>query len=294
MYIINTIKFIISHPLNKNNKLIALNRFFKWQLSSFLNPYPIIYSFVEDTKMIIWKGLSGATGNLYCGLHEFQDMSFVLHCLRREDTFIDIGANIGSYTLLASGVIGTNTIAVEPIPATYKSLMNNICLNQLTELVSAINIGLGSEQGKLNFTKSLDTMNHIAKTSDKDVIEVPIDTLDNITHNKINTPCIIKIDVEGFETEVLKGADNILKNENTKAIIIELNGSGIIYGYDETAIHEKLILFGYKPFIYKPFERHLIPQNTFGTHNTIYIKDLEFVKQRLATSRKFKILDKEI
>lgn len=47
--------------------------------------------------------MTGATGNWYCGLQEYEDMSFVLHALRPGDLFVDVGANIGSYSILAAG-----------------------------------------------------------------------------------------------------------------------------------------------------------------------------------------------
>ena len=50
----------------------------------------------------------GATGNLFCGLHEIEDMGFVLHFLRSDDIFLDVGVNVGTYTVLAAGVAGSS------------------------------------------------------------------------------------------------------------------------------------------------------------------------------------------
>lgn len=47
--------------------------------------------------------MRGATGNVYVGLHEFESMGFVLHVLRSSSAFIDVGANVGAYTVLAAG-----------------------------------------------------------------------------------------------------------------------------------------------------------------------------------------------
>ena len=63
------------------------------------------------------------TGNIYCGLAKFADMAFVLHVLRAGDLFVDIGANAGAYTLLASSVTGAKTTCFEPAPATYARLL---------------------------------------------------------------------------------------------------------------------------------------------------------------------------
>ena len=65
------LKFIFTHPFNSENKLSGVLIFIKWQINCLLNPYPIIYQFTENSKLIITKGLAGATGNLYCGLMEF-------------------------------------------------------------------------------------------------------------------------------------------------------------------------------------------------------------------------------
>jgi len=293
MSLISSINFIINHPLNKDNKVKAVSRFIKWQLNNIINPYPIIYPFTDKSKLIIKKGMKGATGNLYCGLHEYQDMFFLLHFLKESDMFVDIGANIGSYTVLAAGHINAKTISIEPVPSTYSNLINNISINNIQNIVEALNIALGSEKGNISFTKTQDTSNHVATQFDKEVINVNVNTLDKILFDK-KVPALIKIDVEGFETEVLNGAAQTLIHDDLKAIIIELNGLGARYNYDETLIHKKLIDLGFKPHIYNPINRTLTEVKTFGSHNTIYIRDIDSVTERLKTSAKVKILEKTI
>jgi len=287
MLIFKILKLIVSHPLNKKRKINAVVRFVKWQINSKLNPYPIIFPFAEKSKLIIWKGLTGATGNLYCGLHEFQDMAFVLHFLRDSDTFIDIGANIGSYTILGASEVGAETISIEPIPDTFKILEENIIINKINNKVKSLNIGIGGKKGLLKFTKSLDTTNHVAKKDEKNTIDVPVEKFDDIIDLK--KPTLVKIDVEGFETEVINGMSNALANDNLKAIIIELNGAGKRYGYNDDDIHKKLLSHNFSAFKYEPFIRKLEKIERYGTHNTIYIKDLEFVKRRIITAKRIKV-----
>lgn len=281
------LKSIYTHPFNSNNKFGSIIRFIKWQINCKLNPYPIIYQFTENSKLVMWKGLTGATGNLYCGLLEFDDMGFLLHFLRDKDLFIDIGANVGAYTILASGEVGASTIAIEPIPSTFKNLIENININQIQEKVKALNIGLGSKKDILRFTQSMDTVNHVATENESDTINIEVQKLDTIILQK--KPLLIKIDVEGFETDVLEGSEEALKSEDLKAIIIELNGSGKRYGYDENLIHINLLNHGFKPYKYNPKTRKLLQIEQFGNHNTIYIKDFEFVMNRIKTSRKMSI-----
>lgn len=292
MSIKSTLKFILNHPLNKKNKSKALFRFLKWQVNASLNAYPVIYPYAEKSKLIIWKGLTGATGNLYCGLHDFEDMAFVLHFLRKEDLFIDIGANIGSYTLLSASEVGAETVSFEPIPQTFSSLKANITLNNIDNITKAFNIGLGSQKGILKFTTSLDTVNHVATERESGTIDVQIEKFDDIIN--LTKPTLIKIDVEGFETEVLKGMENALKSHNLKGIIIELNGSGKRYGYNEDDIHYKLLLNNFKPYFYSPFERKLSNADKISNLNTIYIKDITLAKERVLAAKKFRILDREL
>ena len=96
-----------------------------------------------NSKLIISKGQTGATGNYYNGLHEFNDMMFILHFLRIDEIFYDIGANIGVYTILASAEIGAKTYSIEPIPDTFNNLASNIIINNIQEKVYQLNVGVG-------------------------------------------------------------------------------------------------------------------------------------------------------
>lgn len=281
--IFNTLKYILNHPYNKHNKIAALSRFIKWQLVSRLVTYPMLYPLTENSLLVISKGQNAATANIYCGLMEFNDMGFLLHFLRSSDTFLDVGANVGVFSILASAEVGASAVSIEPIPKTYKILNKNISVNNLQNKVVTLNIGLGSEKGSLNFTESLDALNHVVFDSGKDTVNVQVDRLDDLPLKA--TPVLIKIDVEGYESDVLNGGEDLLNRNALKAIIIELNGSGKKYGYDDLQIHNSLLKKNFAPYAYDPYSRALIKLKTFGAHNTIYVRDLDFVIDRLKNGR---------
>lgn len=285
--ILGIIKKLITSPLSFNNKLKVILRFIKWQISQRIFQARIVYHFTENSKIFIKKGMTGATGNLYYGLDEFNDMGFLLHFLRKEDVFIDVGSNVGSYTILASAEIGAKTISIEPVPSTFDFLKNNISLNNISGLVEAHNIALGGRNGSIKFTTTQDTVNHVAINNEKDLIEVQVDTLDRVI-KEIN-PCLIKIDVEGYETEVLKGADVTLKNPSLMALIVELNGSGRRYGFSDNDIHQKLLNYGFNTYKYDPFSRSLFSVEVSHNQNIIYIRDVDFALQRVRAAKKIKI-----
>ena len=280
MKLLNTLSFIMNHPLNKKNKLGSLLCFIKWQLKSRLYKSKHIYKWVDKTNFIIKRGEHAMTGNLYCGLLEYEDMSFVLHSLKETDNFYDIGANVGSYTLLASGVKRCKSFCFEPIQSTFERLIDNVNLNKIQHLVDARNIGIGDRNEILSFTNDLNTTNRVCKGSDIDNIEnVDVIRLDD--NFKPSIPSIVKIDVEGFEDFVLKGGKNFFSSSNIIALIIELNGSGKIFNIEDDEIHKEILSFGFSPIRYAPFERRLTSLESYNSNgNTIYVKDIEAIQKR--------------
>ncbi|GAA4084476.1 FkbM family methyltransferase [Mucilaginibacter panaciglaebae] len=291
-----TLGFILAHPLAKRHIFKALWRLVTWQIQSAYNPSRFfIKSFIPPVRFYVSKGLTGITGNIYAGLHEFNEMAFLLHFLRDEDTFIDVGANVGAYTILASGVCGATSIALEPVNSTFDILLKNVELNQLNGNVTAVNAAAGSEMGVTRFTSANDTTNHVVaenETITSENIEVKLLTIDSLIQK--NIPQLAKIDVEGFESEVLKGMVNTLDADDLKAIIIELNGSGNRYGFNEADIHQNLLNKRFRPHLYDPFKRTLTETETFSTHNTIYCRDMEFVYHRIQTAAKISVLGEMI
>ena len=284
---IEILKFICRHPLNKDKKIIAIIRFLKWQISSRLWRGPLVYEWINDSRLIVSNGMTGATGNIYVGLMEYEDMSFLLHYLQEDDLFFDIGANVGVYTVLASKIKKARTVSIEPLPRTYERLSDNIAINRLNNVVSK-NIGLSHEQSKLYFTTDMDTMNGVATLIDSSTKEIDVDTLDNL-YIEYGAPKVIKIDVEGYETNVLKGGKKLLENENLEVIILELNGNGRKYGFDDDSIHNSLNQLGFNSFTYNPSDRKLIPLNKYGSYNTIYIRNsvLEDVSNKVMNAKAF-------
>jgi FkbM family methyltransferase len=289
------LRFITSHSLTKNQKIRTLLRFFRWQLNCVINPYPIIYPFVENSLLLIKKGQTAATGNLYVGLLEFNEMMFVLHFLRKEDLFIDVGANIGTYTILATKVIEAETIAFEPIKKTFDQLVLTVALNNINDKVTLYNLAIGEITSKVSMTCNNDTTNCISPIVDynqENTEIVMLETLDNLINNR--EPAIIKIDVEGYEKEVLKGALKILKKESLCAIIIETNFYPHIFSSISQDIYSIMNSFGFYPYQYNPFKRELFQSNNKKSNNTIFIRNSTFVESRICNARKIKVLNKHI
>ena len=96
-------RYFATHPLARDAPQRAWVRFASWQVRSRFRD-EILLQWVGGQRLAIKHGMAAATANIYVGLYEFADMMPALHFLRERDLFLDIGANVGTYTVLASGV----------------------------------------------------------------------------------------------------------------------------------------------------------------------------------------------
>lgn len=125
-----SIASFLVHPLWKGRRLVPFFRFLRLQIIFTLGETNICLPWFTGLWLPICKGDSGLTGNYYLGLHECRDMSFTAHLLKPGDLFVDVGANLGSYSLIASGLCKAQSIAFEPAPPpltkSYKKLLTQI------------------------------------------------------------------------------------------------------------------------------------------------------------------------
>jgi len=282
--ILSILKFIVLHPLNRGARLSAALKFIRYQIATRLFNSKFLVDWVDETKFLVSKGETGLTGNLYCGFMEFEEMSFFLHYLKQDDTFYDIGANVGAYTILASGVIKAKTISFEPLPSTFNRLIDQIKINRIDHLVEAKNNGVGDKIGNLEFTNNLNCMNKVnTDPNNSNVTKVDVITLDGCYVPTTNS--FIKIDVEGYEDFVLKGGAKFFSDKNVSALIIELNGSGKPFGVEDFDIHKTITSFGFQPISYDPFNRKVSPIEIYHKGgNTIYVRDVKSAQHRVASS----------
>lgn len=279
MGLLSTFKFILGHPLNRGARVAALARWFRWQLVSRLAPGAIAVPYVGGSRLLMRKGLAAATGNWYAGLQEYEEMAFVLHLLREGDLLLDIGANIGSYTVLAAGGAGASVIAVEPVPETAVMLGDNVRLNGLVQAVTMLETAIAESPGILRMTRGLDACNRVAQAGEAgDTIQVPCTTIDALCESR--TPLAIKIDIEGYEMEALRGGQRTLADPALLAVLVETNGSGDRYASGGIGLESFLEQFQFQAVRYEPAHRRLV-RSGVGSDMTIFIRDPGAVQQRL-------------
>ncbi len=288
MALLNTLRFVLTHPLNRGKPIDSLGRLASWQLKSRLVKEPIEVRFVDQTRLLVSRGQTGATGNVYAGLHELSEMGFVLHFLRPGDLFVDVGSNVGSYAVLAAAA-GASVIAFEPGIEAYDRLRANITANNFQGRVVTRNEAVGASEGDVMFTQGADTVNHVAVASESlSTTRVSMTTLDAALDER--DPVVIKIDVEGFESSVITGASTTLSTPSLRSVIMETNGSGARYSIGDAVLHDAMVSAGFLPCTYDPLTRTLQKATASSrTGNTIFVRDFDEAVKRVTTARKFDI-----
>ena len=217
---------------------------------------------------------------------EYEDMTFLLHYLRKSDVFYDIGANVGAYTILASAVRGCRAHTLEPLPETFDRLVDQLKINRIEDLVDAKNNGVGSKADVLEFTNTLNCMNRVnTDPNNTDVTKVNVISLDDTFDPDCNS--LVKIDVEGYEKFVFDGGTRFFASPHIAALIVELNDAGEKFGCKDTEIDRAIRAFGFVPVTYEPMSRTLKGLDTFNDgRNTIYVRDIDAAAERCKSADK--------
>ena len=173
----------------------------------------------------------------------------LLKMIKPGDTCWDIGANIGFYTCLLAAQVepAGAVVAYEPATRTYGYLHENVSLNQFAN-VTIINRGLGdkAEQRPLYYSEAglTEGTASLKYTDGRAVSErVTLDTIDNLVH-ELPVPDFIKIDVEGYQLEVLRGGEHLLKT-HAPLIMAELKDVGETNRADFSEIEQYIADLGY-------------------------------------------------
>jgi FkbM family methyltransferase len=150
------------------------------------------------------------------------------------DIIVDVGAQYGDYAILCAKYYKAKVFAFEPLKSNFRIIKSNIKFNKLNKnSINAYNFALGAESKKIEISFDNDMMNSLNTTKKQ---RTSVKTLDTYSLK----PDILKIDVEGFEMDVLKGAVKTIKRHHPK-IILEVHTKAL----KEQCI-KFLSYFGYK------------------------------------------------
>jgi len=207
---------------------------------------------------------------MYANPVDWNEMLAWRRALEPGSLFVDVGANVGLYTIWCIEA-GAEVIALEPSRIARERLVSNLRLNGYSaELVPA---ALGESEGTLRLTTELDNQNHLVLSPDSEQVEseeVPVLTLDGLIGER--TIDGLKVDVEGAEILVLRGAQRLLAERRIRLIQLEWNESSLmLLEQSRMPIAELLSSYGYE--LFRADETgHLVPLTDFGYGADIFAK----------------------
>ena len=216
-------RFVWSHPANRHARFRALARATAFQLRARVLGQRTMVPIGDHARMWAVLHHTAASKAAYANPPDYEDMLAWRSLLKRGDLFVDVGSNVGAYTLWAVDC-GAEVIAVEPSADALPFLRDNLALNP-GSAVSVQECALGSEPGVMGFSEGLDSANHLLPGGEG--IQVPVRTLD----------------------ELLEGARTALSEGRIRAIQLEWNmASETVLGEDRGPVVTLLRDYGYAFF----------------------------------------------
>lgn len=243
----NSVHQIISNPHVPSGR--GLRKHLQWQVRKAFDLFPFEQSFSTSRIIAAHKACSVSALVHSQGLYDYNNMKFLQWLLEPGGTFFDIGANIGTYTLLASEQPRSQVFAFEPHPATFALLRENVHLNK-RENVRLFQAALSHQEHPVWLTNVAGSpTNHIMgrepiPSAPHGGIEVTCVRADQICREVGVVPDIVKVDVEGLEFDVLCGFGGFL--QSIGVLLVEMNGLSDQRGPGRASMHQWLAGRGFK------------------------------------------------
>jgi FkbM family methyltransferase len=204
---------------------------------------------------------------LYANPPDLPEMLVWRQVLRDGGLFVDVGANVGTYTIWAAEA-GADVIALEPAADTFGLLLENIALNGYQ--VTALQAAAGDHCGSARFTVGRDAGNHLDPGG---AAETSLVTIDSLIGNRHVTG--MKVDVEGFEIDVLRGCARALAEHRIGLIQLEWNAmSQRSLGDDRRPVAELLSRYGYQ-LLRPDADGRLLPAAATGFGADVFARPTE-------------------
>jgi FkbM family methyltransferase len=181
---------------------------------------------VQGNKMYIIPPDSALSRELLlCGIYEKGGVRVFHELIRRGMNVVDLGANIGYFTLIAAKLVGPEgkVFAFEPEPKNFSVLQRNVSMNGY-ENVILVQEAVSDKKGVAQLHLRSDSWAHSLSSSNGDIgsISVPVTSLDQFFSEDAAID-FIKMDIEGAEGKAIQGMERILGKGDVKAMVVEFH-----------------------------------------------------------------------
>jgi FkbM family methyltransferase len=184
-------------------------------------------------------------------IHEREMLSGLRAALKPGNVFLDVGSNVGVFTVLAAKVLGPmgTVIACEPGTQAFQELETNIALNELTN-VKALKLALSDARSmKMLTTNKSNCGNRLSELCGGDGQSEEVRTVDYdslVEEDGLPVPQVVKIDVEGHEYSVLRGMRRTLSSPSCAALFCEIHPRMLPAGVSAQDVSDLLQSYGFK------------------------------------------------
>lgn len=237
-----TLTEIWSHPGNAGHRAERLVRFLWVSIKTRVGPGRTTTSFGRRSRFYVTPEFPSTKKAARSPLPDAAEMSVWVKRLGPGDVFVDVGANVGFYSVLAAEC-GAEVISVEPGTDVADELRRNLALNGLTATI--VPCALLDQTGEARLSQNANpALRHVVTDQQAGVV-VPVSTLDEVIGDRHVAG--VKIDVEGAEELVLQGGLRALREHRIDLLQMEWNGlSQALLGHNRTAVVELLAAAGYE------------------------------------------------
>lgn len=268
---LSTLRNVFSHPANRAHRLSAIARSIAWQLDKRVlgRTRAIPY---HGQKLLLFPDSEQSSAVVYFdGWPDFWEMKFLARYLRAGDCVLDIGANVGVYTIFMAGLVAVSgqVFAFEPDPDSRQRLELQVKLNGLTS-VAIEPYAVSDQTGEIGFSRGgSSATRHIVRAVGSALPEQRSEVRSIALDDWEPWPkCdLIKIDIEGAEPLAFLGASHRLRESPPPVILMELAGYSKSYGYESEAVMDMLAQYGYDFAGYDIETNQLIPTVAPWQHN---------------------------
>ena len=276
-----------AHPVARRQRLRTLGRFARAEIINRAMRRPFLFRHDFGITLIVDHDLHSTRGHYFFGIHDFEEELFLLHFLCGQDLFIDVGANLGVFSILMARATGARVVAFEPSPSSARIMRMQIALNDLTDRVELFEACAGNGDRRVAIKDSVAMDNAVVLDPSDDqgqLASVRMLKIDDVVRPQ--GTCVMKMDVEGFEREALEGASGLLADVRLRALVVETRGICARFGHGTNEISDFIMHNGFLPIRYDPWSRQVTSQGASAAKvadeaNTFFVRELDETRARI-------------
>jgi FkbM family methyltransferase len=231
---------------------------------------------------------------IYCRGFEYTERLVTSRLLRPGDTYVDIGANIGLFTLLAADRVGAagRVFSFEPVARTYTRLVENIALNGFRQVFPQP-MAISDSRGELTITTAgggFDAWSSLGRPymgQEEARERIQAISWDEFAaeHDLMGKVTLMKMDVEGWESRILGGGRRTFSRDDAPTLYVEFTEqAAAAAGSSCRELYQSLSSYGYEIFLPDPAAESLQsfpPRDYFPNVNLLAVKRRDWVENRL-------------